>query len=241
MWASRPMKDVHGAEVWEYIRRLEAQNGEMKAHMGMMSEELKAVKRQINIQDVAKTSKQRKLNSEHRLVNSDKGLRVLDEEVRKEQEKKAKKNAAAEAKKLDDGKRLVARVNCDPNQPFEGSLKSQKQNGLLDIAYYGIGLKDMDKCVMADIQDTLSTTPTSITASMSLQCIHPYSTHLIAVVLSRCLLFQHPLHLNNLLILHDSHSETSHILSLQILHYPIHCLIFLHIFLHYHIHIHSLI
>ena len=153
-WASRPMKDVHGAEVWEYIRRLERQNDEMRAHMGMMSEELKVSKRKINIRDAAKTSKRRKLNSEHRLVNSDEGLRILDEEARKDQEKKAKKKAAAEAKKLDDAQRLLARVSRDPNQPFEGSLKSQKRDELLDIAY-AIGLKDMDKRVMADIRDTI--------------------------------------------------------------------------------------
>jgi len=81
-------------------------------------------------------------------------LRILDEEARKEQEKKAKKKAAAEAKKLGDTERLVARAKHDPNQPFEGSLKLQKWDGLLDIAY-AIGLKDMDKCVMADIRDTI--------------------------------------------------------------------------------------
>ena len=89
--------------------------------------------------------------------------------------------------------------------------------------------------VASDPRETGSMT--SIPVSMSLQCIHPYSIHLIAVVhrFSRLVLFRHlsqPPHLNNMPILCDSHLETP---SLQMLHYLIPCFIFC-IFLYHHIH-----
>jgi hypothetical protein len=80
-------------------------------------------------------SKRKKLNTDSQWLNSEEGLAKCERQEAEEREIAAQKQARAEARQAQQAEQQWQREERHPDEPFVGSLNSQRKVGLQDIAY----------------------------------------------------------------------------------------------------------
>lgn len=128
----------HGRDTEAYIRALESEvavlcheNEELAAHAILAFDQVRGIKHRLNRK--ASRSKQRKLNTDSRWLNSEEALAQYAREEAEAEAEAARKQARADEKQAEEKERQEWHKQRDPNEPFVGLLNSQKKADLQDI------------------------------------------------------------------------------------------------------------
>jgi hypothetical protein len=154
-----PKHTQRGRNTEEYILALEnevaalrQENAEVAAHAVLAFDHVQKLKRRLNTK--GPSSKRKKLNTDSRWLNSEEGLAQCKRQEAEERENAAQKQARAEARQAEQAEQQRRREGRHPDEPFTGSLNSQRKSGLQDIAY-SLGL-DIEGTV-EDLKSRIST------------------------------------------------------------------------------------
>ena len=135
-----PKPSQRGRDTEAYISALEnevavlrQENAELGAHAVLAFDHVRVLKHRLNAKGPG--SKRRKLNTDSRWLNSEEGLTRCARQEAEEREKAAQKQARMEEKQAEQAEQQRRREERDANEPFMGSLNSQRKAGLQDIAY----------------------------------------------------------------------------------------------------------
>ena len=139
-YSKAPTPPHRGRDTEAYISALENQvgvlreeNEELAAHATLAFDHVRRLKHCLNAKIPG--SKQRKLNTDSRWLNSDEGLAQCEIQEAEERGKAAEKQARADERQAEEQERQRQREQQDPNIPFVGSLNGRKKAELQDIAY----------------------------------------------------------------------------------------------------------
>lgn len=158
-YSKAPKPSQRGRDTEAYISALEneatvlrQENAELAAHALLAYDQVRGLKRRINAKKPS--SKRKKLNTDSRWLNSEEGLKQCERQEAEEREKAAQKQMRAEARQAEQAEQQRRREGRHPDEPFTGSLNSQRKAGLQDIAY-SLGL-DIEGTV-DDLKSRIST------------------------------------------------------------------------------------
>jgi hypothetical protein len=120
------------------VKVLHQENEELAAHAVMAFDQVRGLKSHLN--NKAFRSKRRKLNTDSRWLNSEVALAQCEQEEADAEKEAACKQARADEKQAEAKERQQQRENRNPNEPFVGTLNSQKKAELQDVAF-ALGLE----------------------------------------------------------------------------------------------------
>jgi hypothetical protein len=147
--ATIPPHRFYGSETFAYITHLEKKVDFYKSHCTMLETENQNLKRKVNQQDNARSNKKRKVVTNARMLTSDEGLRLAEEQEKEQCIKKKKKEENVQRREDKAAERRRQRAARDPSEPFRGSLTSKNKGDLQEIA----GVLDLSEDgTMKDLQ-----------------------------------------------------------------------------------------